>query len=273
MGKRIIAYILLLPTIAAILASVLCMIAAHTVFMEGYMKKSLARSNYYEETYNVIMENFKNNTIQSGLTEDVLDGIITIDEVTKDVDKVVEYIYHDVDKPQIDIEGIQERLNANIQKQIEANNKTVTKEEQEEINTYVNVIVSIYKAGITYADSSINEIKAGFLALSKYFDMARVVIYTAAVVLLLVVFLLTKRDFIGFFSSSLFASGVLLITFRQIFVTVINVNTLLLFNQAFSDMLINVINSILSITLTVGIAECVVGLILAISNRKKVKKV
>ena len=94
MVKKIISYILVFLLIITLLTSIITTILKQTILKEKYILKLLSKNDYYSKTYNEIVEKFKDNTIQTGLTEEVLEEIISQDKVYNDINSLIEYIYN-----------------------------------------------------------------------------------------------------------------------------------------------------------------------------------
>ncbi len=270
MFKKVISYILSFILTLTLTADIILIIISATVLNKSYVLSELSRNSYYSQIYHYTMENFKNNTIQSGLTEDVLDGITSKEKIEEEVKLVIEYIYGEKEEVSVDTLELEEALRANIDKQVKAMNKRIEKDEQEEIDIYVENIVNIYKNEIMYSEKYIKYIPN---AINKIKPVVRTSIAVLSIATLALTIFLTlfrkKKKSLKYLSISSLASGMLLILIKILESTVINVNHILIFNQAFSNIIINCIENTMIVFLTIGIILFVLGIFLSIKSRKR----
>ena len=130
MGKKILSYFIVLVLIVAILLSIITTVVSLTILDENYISKTLAKVNYEQEIYNEIMETFKDNTIQSGLEENVLEGIITQEQINEDVNNFIQYLYEENKPITVQEDKLRTKLEENITKQIEEKYKRLTDDEE-----------------------------------------------------------------------------------------------------------------------------------------------
>ena len=76
---------------------------------EEYMLSKLEEANYYERMNAEIIEQFKNYTIQSGLSDNVLENLFTQEKLEEDINNVINSIYTGTEL-EIDTTEIEENL-------------------------------------------------------------------------------------------------------------------------------------------------------------------
>ena len=268
MAKKIISYVLAFIIIILLTSSVLCTIISNALLNEKFVLEVLEKNEYYSKIYNEIMQNFKNNTIQSGLEENVLDGIISEEQVKKDIIALIGSIYENKDI-KINTETVKTKLQQNINEVIAENNKKVSKDEQEEIDIYINTIANIYKDGIVYEDEYIHKVSNVVAKLYGLIKKVKIILYIATIVIAIIVIILNKIESIKFFSISTTAIGILLIITKIIEIITMKTQNILILNQAFSKIVINIIEVIMSKFLIYGIVFLIVGMLLNIASNVK----
>lgn len=272
MAKKIISYALVLILIVLLATSVLCTILSSTILNEKFALNILDQNEYYSKIYNEIMQNFKNNTIQSGLEESILDGTISEEQVKSDVVGLINSIYENK-QIKVDAENVKNKLQENINAVIAENNKRVSKDEQEEIDIYVNTIGNIYKDGILYADDYIPGIQNAIAKIKGMIEKGKIILYIVAIVILIITIVLNKIESIKYISITAISTGLLLTAIKVIEIVTMKTQNILILNQAFSKIVINVIEEIISKCLLYGVVLIVVGMLLNIISSFKLNKV
>lgn len=263
---------MVLILIGTILASIITTITSQTILNEKYILKTLGKVNYQKEIYNQIMETFKDNTIQSGLEENVLDGIITEDEINEDINNFIHYLYEKDMTISIHEEDVKNRLEENINNQVEEKEKKLTDEEEEAIDTYVNTIVKIYKNGIEYSGEKISLVKDMLIKIDKASNIAMIASYIITIVIIVAIIVINKKDSLKYFGITLLTVGILLIAVKIAEVNSVSINNILILNKAFSNFIIAVIKNIMLSFLISGIVSMVLGIVMSIIGGKNIKE-
>ena len=272
MGRKILSYFIVLVLIVAILLSIITTVVSLTILDENYISKTLAKVNYEQEIYNEIMETFKDNTIQSGLEENVLEGIITQEQINEDVNNFIQYLYEENKPITVQENLLRTKLEENINQQIEEKDKRLTDDEEEAIDTYINTIVKIYKNGIIYSESKIPSVKDIITKSTKIVSIAQIASYITAVVALIIIIAVNKQKSIKHLAIALLSVGIALIALKIAEINSVSINNILILNKAFSDFIIAVINNIMQWCLISGIISAVIGLITSIISVKVIEE-
>lgn len=138
----IIKSILIVALFISLLGFSILNILSKTIFNQGYTLQKLEETNYYGNIYTQIKSDFRNYIYQSGLDEDVIEDVVTLDEVKQDTKKMITGIYSGITE-EINTEQIEERLNNNIKASLEG--RSITPEIQEAIEIFVNQITTQYE--------------------------------------------------------------------------------------------------------------------------------
>ncbi len=271
MVKKIVSYLIVFILIILLLASTVITILSNTILKEEFVLGLVEKNNYYSEVYHQILENFKDNTIQSGLEEDVLDGIMTEEQVEQDVKSLLDYLYTGTEMS-IDTEGVKTRLQEKIDQVIKENNKRVNSDEQIAINTYVNTIGNIYEDGITYVKSYISQMRNVVEKIQNILAKVTIAVYIATIVTIIILLIINKKEGFQYLAISSLSSGALCIALKILETSSIRVQNILIFGKAFSAVVINIIESIILSFVIAGIVFCVLGLIFSIIGNIKTGK-
>lgn len=244
MIKKVVSYILTLILIILLTSSIALVIFSTTVLNENFIINMLNKEEYYSKTYSQIMERFRDNTIQSGLEDDVLDEIISEEQIKKDVKSLVRYIYSGT-KLSIDTENVKTKLKENIDKTIEENNKKLTKNEQEAVNIYVSTIANIYDEQIALSDKYIPDVQNVVMKLKEMVDKIKVIIYIATLAVAIIVVIINREKSFKYLFITGIATGILLIIPKIIETAAIQTNNIVVFNQTLSSALINIVELVM----------------------------
>ena len=114
--------------------------ASSTILSKQYTLNKLEETEFYYGIYTQINYNFENYIYQSGLDENVIEDIVTPEEVKEETRKIIVGIYNGLHE-KVDTAKIKDRLNNNINKSLE--DKKIDSKTQEAINTFVNQILII----------------------------------------------------------------------------------------------------------------------------------
>lgn len=267
MVKSIVNYIISFFLSVSIILLVLLMILSNTAFSKNYTIALLEESNYYEKTYEYIMQNFSNHIMQSGLEESDLQGIISVNKVWEDVLNVVNCIYENREI-NINTESIEQNLNERITAILNANGRKPDNEEREAIKNFLKTISDEYVANICFSKNYIVEISKNLVKIQKLIETG-LIISSAFVAILLVLILLINRKIkhsAKYIGISLMTSGILAILVKILLES--RVQNMLILSPAFSDAIILMINSIINTFFLCGIIMSIVGLGISIIGNK-----
>lgn len=261
--KTIINYILSIILALAVIVFYFINLASSTILSEQYILTKLDEHDYYNKIYEQTKLNFENYIHQSGLEEDVLDNIITKEKVKKDTHIIIGSIYDGLNQ-EVDTNEIKENLNKNIEKYIK--NTNLTNEQKSSIDTFVNHICNEYKTTISHFTFE-NKINQYYSEIIKIINMSKkVLLITIGIDFLLLIVLNLKKIYKCFTSVGVsFTIIGLIMLISSIFInTKIKVQTILILNDAISEVLRNILSEILNSSLTIAIFTLIFGIAMII---------
>lgn len=268
MYRKVISYILTFILIVFLTGSLLLTILNNTVLNKNFTAKILKKENYSEKIYNEIMENFKNNTIQSGLEDSVLTGVISKDKLEEDINKFLSGLYGEKNI-EVDEAGIKERLNENINKEIKKNNKNVSAEEQIEIDRYVDTIANIYKDGILYSKEYVEKIGDSVLQIKHLTTKITIAFYITTIVIAAMLIKISKKESINYFIITLISSGMLLMLPQIIKTFALKTSNILILNKTISNIIIALIDKTIGTILVCGVITFILGVLISLMYKKE----
>lgn len=269
MLKKIVVYIInfLLVILIFLLSSLL--ILSNTVLNKQYVKNVLIKNDYYGRTYANIKEDFKNYIMQSGLQESILEDLYDREKVNSDIDMVIDSIFENK-KLSIDTKTITKKLDNRINAVLENNNRRPEAEEREEIKIFENTIAEVYIDGIVYSSESVLEISNIYNKIQPLIIKVVNLLGVLILALLVIIFVINRnlKQNINAVGISLFSSGLLSIIIKILIGD--RTHNILVLNTTFSESLIYLINSIVSIIFVTGIVMSITGFIfIIVSNIQK----
>ena len=261
--KSIINYILSIILALSIIVFYFINLASSTILSEQYILSKLDEHDYYNKIHEQIKSNFENYIHQSGLEEDVLDNIITKEKVKKDTHIILGSIYDGLNQ-EVDTSEIKENLNKNIEKYIQ--NVGITNEQKNSIDTFVNHICNEYKTTISNFTFE-NQINQYYSQMVKIINMSKkVLLITIGIDFLLLIVLNLKKIYKYFTSVGVsFTIIGLIMLISNIFINIkIKVQTILILNDAISEVLRNILIEILNSSFIIGLLALIFGIIMII---------
>ena len=112
MIKQIIRYILSISLTLSLIVLILVSLISSTILNEKYVLGKLEETNYYKNIYENVKSNFENYIYQSGLDEEVLDNIVSEEQVKEDTKTIISHIYNGIEE-KLSGETIKQKLNEN----------------------------------------------------------------------------------------------------------------------------------------------------------------
>lgn len=269
--RFLITFILTICIIILVLTS----IASSTVLNKGFILQQLENTNYYANTYTAVNEDFKNYIYQSGLDEQVLDGIVSLEQVRNDTKTIINNIYDGTDVA-VDTTQIATNLNNNINASLE---EEMTETQRRAIETFVTKITEQYTETISHTsyEDTINDY---FSKITKAVNLLiRVSAIGAGVSAILLLLLSVKHLTKGIclIASAVTASGLFNILVNVIVNANVKIQNITILNDAISITLREILTSIMNTINKYGIIMLVVGIVIIIvcsiiTNRKKDKE-
>lgn len=242
--KNIIRYIATFILTIALAAFLLINLASTTVLSEQYILGKLEDTDYYEKMYEYVNSCFENYIGQSGLEENVLENIVSKDKIKKDTMIIISNIYDGVNED-IDVQEIKDNLNNNIENSL--NGQKLTQTQKMAISTFVDEICKEYKNAMVHTsyEKSINQTYGKVM---KYINLAKkgiIILIGVDIILLLVISLRRIYRFFVMLGIASLSSGFLFSIINLYVDSKIKIQSITIFNNAFSDTIRNILHEVL----------------------------
>ena len=256
--KFIVAIILTICIIALIIVNVV----SSTVLNKEFILGKLEETNYYSNIYTAVESDFENYIYQSGLDENVLENIVSLEKIENDTKTIINNLY-DGTSETIDVTEIENNLNNNIQNSLDY---TLTATQQRTVAEFVNRITEQYRETITntnYEDTIHNIIER----VRNIVDIVKRISIIGIVVTIVLILILSFKDILAGFmilGSALTSSGAFYILANIIINTKVKIQNITILNDAISITLRDIINAILNNLTTIGIVTAIIGVVIII---------
>lgn len=259
--KKAISYIFSFILVIILLA--LCIIATikSTILDEEYTISKLKEANYYERMNGEIIEQFKNYTIQSGLSDGVLENLYTEEKLENDINKVIDSIYTGK-KLEIDTTEIRENLKENILDEVEKEGKTVDFEDEAMVE-YLKAIEMAYESQVSYSTSAINSIGGALQEIINLASLAQTILIVATIVVVILIIAISAKQIFGlnYIAISSIASGLFILVAKFLLGQATDLHNIMIINQATSRVIQLVIEDILVKVTIAGVILLLIGLV------------
>jgi len=227
--KILLGYLLsfILTVFVTILSSLI--VIRLTFYNKEYVKNILNNSSYYENISKNIITNMEDYMVSSGLPDNILDNLFTINEVRDEINNYIDGLYNGkIYKVNVDI--IKERLDSNIDKYLDNHSVKVTS--QSNIESFIKEMSSFYEKEISFYHN-IDKLAKISNKLFSIFDKVFIISIIIVIVLFVIVVLL-KVNYKG---SIFFASSLILLFIRMIIYDKIDIDNILIVSDNFSKII------------------------------------
>lgn len=257
--KKAISYVLSFVLVLMLLSLCLLAIVKSTILDEKYMISKLEDANYYERMNGEIIEQFKNYTIQSGLSDEVLENLFTEDKLKQDINNVIDSIYTGKEL-EISTSEIRENLKENILAEVEKEGKTVDFED-EAMEEYLKAIESAYESQVSYSTSTINSIGSTFEKVISLAKTAQIIVIVVTIVIAVLIIILNIKQIFGlnYLAISSMASGLFILIAKFLLGQSTDLKNIMLINQATSHVIQLVIEDLLAKVTIAGVVLLIIG--------------
>lgn len=231
----------------------LSLILIFTVFNEDYVLDLLNNHNYYQELYDNTLEEVSYYLEQSGLNEEVLNNVISVKSLKKEIITTIDDLYTN-QKITVNTEEFQNNLTTNINNYIKDNNIRV--DNKDTVNILTKKLVNIYEEEISY-NNTFEKVRPMF---NKAYKLTKIVLYLSIIVSIITYlinrYVFKDRNII----ASLFTNFVILVGLVLYIKYTIDINNIFFYNNSISNILMEFINSVLKCMLVTGIVSFLLGL-------------
>ena len=223
----------------------------------------LDKSNYYANIYSQIKSDFRNYIYQSGLDENVIDDIITLDEVKADTQRIVSGLYNGLHE-EINTDKIAERLNTNIDTSL--NGRKIDNKTREQINIFVDQITTQYKETMTKTEYE-NQIYKYYSKAEKMIDIGKKTsIILAAILGIIIIVTYFRKLFknVAYVGTAVFATGLAYYIMENYITQKVQIENLTILNDAITLLLREYVLSIMEKIATYSYIYLAIGLVLIV---------
>ena len=228
-------------------------------------------SGYYISIYNNMLERCENEALVSGLSEEIFDGVFSIDELASYCDTYIMSLINN-QKHEMDTSAMETKLSENIKNYAEEHNLVVDGDIDEVIASFTSAVISYYKSAVQFPYfDQISSLFRLFNRLLTYL-MPCMIIFSLILVILIVRLNTFKKNRIFRYLSYAFLSSSLSILVIPIFSYITKFYKRLIFSEEHEyKYIVAYIDNGLRIFVIIGIGLFVLG-ILSILNGAIIKK-
>lgn len=257
------------------ITAIVVTVFAGRMLKEDYILSKFEEIDLYTQVLKEVESEFENYIYQSGMDVSIIENICTKEKVENDIKQVIDSLYTK-EEVEIDTTEIQEKLDEEVDKFVEAQNRKISEEEKTNIETFKNTLIQSYRNSIGFYQIGSDSIQENLPKITSKIDMARtaVIIFTIVILGLLIV-LNCKELLVGvnYICISLLSSGILLLLISNLVNKKILLDNLLLYIQSLTTALVNIVKGCLNSLTTFGIWFILVGivgiLVISIKNMDK----
>ena len=260
--KNIFIFICEIILAIAIIITIMTNLISSTILDKEYVMSKFDETDYYTRILEYAETNFEKYINQSGLDEEVIENVITKEQVRSDTQKVISNIY-DGNGEDIDTDEIRERLKSNIYaslgEQVADNNK-------ETIDIFIETVCNEYLGSISHYkfEEDINKEYVKIVDAIKNIQKLGIIVFIVCIIVLLVFNLKEIYKFIAYIGTTGVASGISFLIINHFINGKIDVQSIMLLNEAFSDVIKNVVAEVLNTLKVRGILLLILGIIFII---------
>lgn len=276
--KRIIQYIISTILALSIITLTIVNIFSSTILNKEYILSKLQEQNYYDKIYEEVESNFENYIHQSGLDEEVLEGIVTKKKIQDDTTIIINNIYDGIDE-KISTEEIRNNLKEKINNSIEGK---ISTSQQQSIDTFIDTICNEYETTISHTNYE-KKINSIINKLNKYLSLTKkglTIIMIISVISLILLTLKNIYEMVSKIGIAFVIDGLILILSEKYICSKIKIDTIIILNKGISDVLQSILKEILanilksgSIMLGLGISLVIIyGIIKSICKVRREKE-
>lgn len=261
-AKKIIKFILIFfLTVSIILIGIIKILSA-TILDKEYVKTKFEDNNFYEEIYQLVETNFQHYIDQSGLNEDILNDICSKEKVKQDIEMILANIY-DGTNQEIDTASIAENLDKNIENLGIRNNENAGA-----IKQYIMYICQEYTSTIMHTsyENSINKLYTS--SINRIEKLNKICIITIVIDVVLIIIINNKKVFKNLheIGIALFSSAAFDLVICQIITSKVDIKGIKILNDAFSNILVIIIQEIINKIVSLGVVLLISAVICIVIN-------
>lgn len=254
---NIIKFILMIILTISMISIGIITIISSTILDKNYVTEKLEETDFYKQTYELVVSNFENYIYQSGLDENVLENICTEEKVKQDLNIILSNIYEGTDK-KIDTTEISEKLNKNID-----DSGIKTSKNKDAIDKFVQHITEEYTDTLIHTkyENKINQYYTKIINILNKINNISIITFIVTIILIIIINKAKVSKILRNIGIALLATGMFNIVANQIILSKVNVAGIKIFNDTFSNSIVTIIQDILTKILNIGIGAIVVSIL------------
>lgn len=256
-----IQYILTIILIITILAYFFIILISNTILKKQYIINKIESTNYYSKIYENVKSNFEKYIEQSGFEKTILENIVSEEKVKNDTQIIIDNLYDGANK-EVDTQEIKDKINQNILQSLKDKKINIT--QQNAINTFIEHLCNEYEETISHFSFE-KQINQTYQKAIQYINIAKKIIIIFIILDILLLFMIKLKKiykFVSLIGISLSATGILLMITNLFINTKIKIQTIIILNNAISEILKNILTEILNIMARNGTYLLAFGIIL-----------
>lgn len=255
--KKFLVYLFSFILSLCLVVIVSLMVVKNTVLDRNYVKGLLEKENYYEKLAVSTKEQMKNYVIQSGFTNEILDGVYEEEDIKNDVNKLIDQVY-DNEKIYLDNSKLKENLEKSIVDYLK--DKNIKLVSQKEIDKFVNMIGDVYTEEVGIVDA-LEPVQTVLNKVFKYFNPVLYGSIGLGLVLAIVIFLLKGRSI---FSVPAFTLSFVYIIVIVLMKNKVDIDNLLILSKDISSIIKTGYLDIIRTLSTISMVSFISGIVLSL---------
>lgn len=207
------------------------------VFNPNYYIEKFEENKFYDNVLQEVNSGFENFIYQSGLPENTIVNLATDDMIKADINSVVLHIIENKELV-LSSDKIREELDVRISVFLDKENRTLTKNERENITKFEDLIVSSYEESILPIRDFIDELKSIYDKIFNLYNKVKLIPIIGLIIILLAMFMVNKKskfDIVNFSGISLLSLGVLLRLLENVVLKNIDIDNVIVFTSSLTS--------------------------------------
>jgi len=272
--KKIISYIIAIFMSICLIAAIILTVASNTILNCDFTLKILNKNDYYGLIDTEVKSGFEGYIKQSGFDEEILKDIYSKEKLKSDIENVIKATYSG-ETATIETDSLKTKLKNNIDSYLEENDITLNKNEQKNMEEYVEKLIEVYEKEVSHP-VYLEGMQTIISKTTNIIEKARNILFVALAVLAVIVIIINLKDKLNsikiictsILTASLFILlGILLLNLR------INIENIIILNTNFSLLVINIIKDIIfRFVITDAVLSIISIVIILLCNIKKMNK-
>lgn len=235
-------------------------IFSKTLLSKDYILTKMEENNYYEKLVEYVNSSFENYIYQSGLDEEVIKNIVTEEKIKSDTNAIIDNVYEGKEFS-VDTQSIKDKLLSNISDSI--NGRSFSATEQKAVDAFANNICSAYEDTLLHTNY-VQKVHSFYSQITEYKDLANKIILGSSVVCVILLMLINikeKAKILSTLAIAVLVAGTFLILLNVYIKTKININNIVIFSDAISEIVVKIISNILEQIINNGIIYAIIGFV------------